>query len=154
MTTIAESLAGKSVVQVLRTIYEDLINRGMSELPKFDKGAIELSSDFSYLVPSDQDIIELFRKGYYTGWYNNESLFDIKYDFPVDIKVVEDDNDGDGNQCRVVIKYTFKDNSFVYIKYEGIYSSWGSNTWDYMGYCFTHTERIVYDYNMLEQISI
>ena len=149
--TIAESLAGKSVVQVLRTIYEDLINRGMKEenLPK-----VNLSSGFSYLVPSDQDIVELFCKGYYTGWYNNESLFDIKYDFLVDIKVVEDDSDGDGNQCRVVIKYTFKDNSFVYIKYEGIYSSWDSNTWDYMGYCFTHTERIVYDYNMLEQISI
>lgn len=151
MTTIAESLQGKSVVQVLRTIYEDLINRGMKEedLPKVD-----LSSSFSYLVPTDEDIIELFRQGYYIGCYDNESLFDIKYDFPTDIKVVEDANDGDGNQCRVVIKYVFKDNSFVYIKYEGIYSSWDSNTWDYMGYCFTHTERIVYDYNMLEQISI
>ena len=149
--TIAESLTGKSVVQVLRTIYEDLINRGMKEK---DLSKLDLSSGFSYLVPSDQDIIEMFRKGYYAGWYDNESLFDIKYDFPTDIKVVEDANDGDGNQCRVVIKYTFKDNSFVYIKYEGIYSSWNSNTWDYMGYCFTHTERIVYDYNMLEQISI
>lgn len=149
--TIAESLAGKSVVQVLRTIYEDLINRGMKKenLPK-----VNLSSGFSYLVPSDQDIVELFCKGYYTGWYDNESLFDVNYDFPTDIKVVEDANDGDGTQCRVVIKYTFKDNSFVYIKYEGIYSSWDSNTWNYMGYCFTHTERIVYDYNMLEQISI
>lgn len=149
--TIAESLAGKSVVQVLRTIYEDLINRGMKEK---DLSKLDLSSGFSYLVPSDQDIIEMFRKGYYAGWYDNKSLFDIKYDFPTDIKVVEDGNDGDGNQCRVVIKYTFKNNSFVYIKYEGIYSSWGSNTWDYMGYYFTHTERIVYDYNMLEQISI
>lgn len=153
MTTIAESLAGKSVVQVLRTIYEDLINRGMKEedLPEVDG---ELSSNFSYLVPSDEDIIELFCRGYNTGWFGNESLFDIKYDFPTDIKVVEDDNDGDGNQCRVVIKYVFKDNSFVYIKYEGIYSSWDSNTWDYMGYCFNHTERIVYDYNMLEYVSI
>lgn len=149
--TIAGSLAGKSVVQVLRTIYEDLINRGMKEK---DLSKLDLSSGFSYLVPSDQDIIEMFRKGYYAGWYDNESLFDIKYDFPTDIKVVEDGNDGDGNQCRVVIKYTFKDNSFVYIKYEGVYSSWDSNTWDYMGYCLTHTERIVYDYNMLEQISI
>lgn len=153
MTTIAESLQGKSVVQVLRTIYEDLIDRGMKEedLPEVEK---ELSSNFSYPAPSDQDIIEMFRKGHDTGWYDNQSLFDINYNFSTDINVVEDDNDGDGNQCRKVIKYAFKDDSFVYIKYEGIYSSWDSNTWDYMGYCFTHTERIVYDYNMLEQISI
>lgn len=153
MTTIAESLQGKSVVQVLRIIYEDLIDRGMKEedLPEVER---DLSSNFSYLVPADQDIIEMFRKGYDTGWYDNQSLFDIKYDFSTDIQVVEDDNDGNGNQCRKVIKYVFKDNSFVYIKYEGTYSSWDNNTWDYMGYCFTHTERIVYDYHMLEHISI
>ena len=46
-----------------------------------------------------------------------------------DIKLVLEENDGDGNQARAVVKIERPDGESFYLRILGTYSSWNSTEW-------------------------
>ena len=143
-------------VSMLRIIFDDMIDRGMTSIPTELSKNVMLESNISDLLPTDADIINLFKYAPMShGELNNKSLF-TAYGMPKsvyeNITVLEDYNDGDGNDAVFVIQYTTLKNHKIIITYIGSYSSWDDTNWYYMGYVPEPKPYISYMYNAIDEI--
>ena len=143
-------------VSMLRIIFDDMIDRGMASIPTELSKNVMLESNISDLLPTDADIINLFKYAPKShGELNNKSLFTTEgmpksvYE---NITVLEDYNDGDGNDAVFVIQYTTLKNHKIIIKYIGTYSSWDDTNWFYMGYVPEPKPYISYMYTAFDEI--
>ena len=143
-------------VSMLRIIFDDMIDRGMKSIPTDPLENVTLESSISDLLPTDADIINLFKyapKSY--GELDDRSLFTTEgmhksvYE---NITVLEDYNDGDGNDAVFVIQYTTLENHKIIIKYIGSYSSWDDTHWYYMGYVPEPKPYISHKYTTFDEI--
>ena len=143
-------------VSMLRIIFNDMIDRGMTSIPPELSKNVVLESNISDLLPTDTDIINLFKyvpNSY--GELDDRSLFATKgmpksvYE---NITVLEDYNDGDGNDAVFIIQYTTLKNHKIIIKYIGSYSSWDDTNWHYMGYVPEPKPYISYMYTAFDEI--
>ena len=143
-------------VSMLRIIFDDMIDRGMTSIPaKLSKNVV-LESSISDLLPTDTDIINLFKNAPKShGELDDMSLFSAR-EMPKsvheNITVLEDYNDGDGNDAVFVIQYTTLKNHKIIITYIGSYSSWDDTNWYYMGYVPEPKPYISYMYNASDEI--
>lgn len=143
-------------VSMLRIIFDDMIDRGMTSIPAKLSENIVLESNISDLFPTDADIINLFKnapKGY--GELDDRSLFfarGMPKSVHENITVLEDYNDGDGNDAVFIVQYTTLKNHKVIIKYIGSYSSWDDTNWYYMGYVPEPKPYISYMYTAFDEI--
>ena len=143
-------------VSMLRIIFNDMIDRGMTSIPTELSKNVMLESNISDLLPTNADIINLFKYAPDShGELNNESLFTTEgmpksvYE---NITVLEDYDDGDGNDAVFVIQYTTLKNHKIIIKYIGTYSSWDDTNWFYMGYVPEPKPYISYKYPTFDEI--
>ena len=143
-------------VSMLRIIFDDMVDRGMTSIPTELSKNVMLESNISDLLPTDADIINLFKYAPMShGELNNKSLF-TAYGMPKsvyeNITVLEDYNDGDGNDAVFVIQYTTLKNHKIIISYTGSYSSWDDTKWYYMGYVPEPKPYISYMYSAFDEI--
>lgn len=143
-------------VSMLRIIFDDMIDRGMTAIPPKLSKNVMLESSISDLLPTDADIINLFKYAPTSnGELNDKSLFFAKGmpDSVLDnITILENYNDGDGNDAVFVIQYTTLKNHKIIITYIGSYSSWDETNWYYMGYVPEPKPYISYIYNACDEI--
>ena len=143
-------------VSMLRIIFDDMVERGMTSIPaKLSKNVV-LESSISDLLPTDTDIINLFKDAPKShGVLNDRSLFfarEMPKSVHENITVLEDYNDGDGTDAVFVIQYTTLKNHKIIIKYVGSYSSWDETNWYYMGYVPEPKPYISYMYTTFDEI--
>ena len=143
-------------VSMLRIIFDDMIDRGMTSIPTKLSMNVMLESSISDLLPTDADIINLFKYAPKSqGELDDKSLFFAK-EMPKsvreNIKVLENYNDGDGNDAVFVLQYTTLKNHKIIIKYVGCYSSWDETNWYYMGYVPEPKPYISYMYSASDEI--
>lgn len=143
-------------VSMLRIIFDDMIDRGMTAIPPELSQNVMLESSISDLLPTDADIINLFKYAPTSrGELNDKSLFyargmpDSVHD---SITVLEDYNEGDGNDAVFVIQYTTLKSHKIIITYIGSYSSWEETNWYYMGYVPEPKPYISYMYTASDEI--
>ena len=143
-------------VSMLRIIFDDMIDRGMTSIPTKLSMNVMLESSISDLLPTDADIINLFKYAPKSqGKLDDKSLFFAKgmpksvYE---NIKVLENYNDGDGNDAVFVLQYTTLKNHKIIISYIGSYSSWDETNWYYMGYVPEPKPYISYMYSASDEI--
>ena len=143
-------------VSMLRIIFDDMIDRGMTSIPTKLSMNVMLESSISDLLPTDADIINLFKyapksqgklddKSLFFAWGMPKSVYE-------NIKVLENYNDGDGNDAVFVIQYTTLKNHKIIISYIGSYSSWDETNWYYMGYVPEPKPYISYMYSASDEI--
>ena len=143
-------------LSMLRIIFEDMIDRGMTSIPaKLSKNVV-LESSMSDLLPTDADIINLFKDAPKShGELDDRSLFSAR-EMPKsvyeNISILEDYDDGDGNDAVFVIQYTTLKNHKIIISYTGTYSSWDETNWYYMGYVPEKKPYISYMYTTSDEI--
>ena len=144
------------IVSMLRIIFDDMIDRGMTSIPAKLSENIVLESSISDLLPTDADIINLFKNASKShGELDNRSLFfarGMPKSVHENITVLEDYNDGDGNDAVFIVQYTTLKNHKVIIKYIGSYSSWDDTNWYYMGYVPEPKPYISYMYTAFDEI--
>ena len=143
-------------VSMLRTIFDDMIDRGMTSIPaKLSKNVV-LESSISDLLLTDADIINLFKHAPMSqGELDDRSLFfamEMPKSVRENITVLKDYNNGDGNDAVFIVQYTTLKNHKIIIKYVGTYSSWDDTNWYYMGYVPEPTPYILYTYTAFDEI--
>ena len=145
-------------VSMSRIIFDDMVDRGMTSIPTILSENVKLESSVSDLLPTDKDIINLFKKApNNNGGLDDESLFTTKgmpNSVRENITVLEDYNNGDGNDAIFIIQYTTLKNHKIIIKYIGSYSSWDKTNWYYMGYVPEPKPYIAYYYDVTDIVSI
>ena len=143
---------------MLRIIFNNMVERGMTTIPKKVLENVTLESSLSDMLLIDKDIINLFKNAAEDNDYNqSNSLFttsEIPESIQNSISILEDYNNGDGNEAVSVIQYITKLGQKIVIKYLGTYSSWDSTTWDYMGYVPEPKPYIAYHYDITDIVSI
>ena len=143
-------------LSMLRIIFEDMIDRGMTSIPAKLSENVVLESSISDLLPTDADIINLFKHAPMRhGELDDRSLFSAR-EMPKsvyeNISILEDYNDGDGKDAVFVIQYTTLKNHKIIISYTGTYSSWDETNWYYMGYVPEPKPYISYMYTAFDEI--
>ena len=64
---------------MLRIIFNDMVERGMTSIPTILSENVRLESSISDMLPTDKDIINLFKKApNNNGGLDDESLFTAK----------------------------------------------------------------------------
>lgn len=143
---------------VLRIIFNDMVERGMTTIPKKVLENVTLESSLSDMLPTDKDIINLFKNAAEDNDYDqSNSLFttsEIPESIQNSISILEDYNNGDGNEAVFVVQYITKLGQKIVIKYLGTYSSWDKTTWYYMGYVPEPKPYIAYHYDVADIVSI
>lgn len=144
------------IVSMLRIIFDDMVDRGMTSIPTKLLNNVVLESSMSELLPTDEDIINLFKYAPKShGELDDKSLFTAR-EMPKsvyeNITVLEDSNDGDGNDAIFVIQYTTLKDHKIILTYIGSYSSWEETNWYYMGYVPEPKPYISYMYNASDEI--
>lgn len=143
-------------ISMLRIIFDDMVDRGMKSIPTKLSMNVMLESSISDLLPTDADIINLFKYAPKShGDLDDKSLFTAK-EMPKSVRenitVLENYNSGDGNDAVFVIQYTTLKNHKIIIKYVGTYSSWDETNWYYMGYVPEPKPYISYMYTAFDEI--
>lgn len=143
-------------VSMLRIIFDDMIDRGMTSIPAELSENVVLESSISDLLPTNADIINLFKHAPTShGELDDRSLFftrGMPKSVYENITVLEDYNDGDGNDAVFIVQYTTLKNHKIIIKYIGSYSSWDDTNWYYMGYVPEPKPYISYMYTAFDEI--
>ena len=143
---------------MLRIIFNDMVERGMTTIPEKVLENVTLESNLSDMLPTDKDIINLFKNAANDNdCFEKTSLFtilEIPESIQNSISILEDYNNGDGNEAVFVIQYITKLGQKIIIKYLGTYSSWDSTTWNYMSYVPEPKPYIAYHYDITDIVSI
>lgn len=150
-------------MQALRVVYEDLMSRGLKDIPpndlfndhEFSKFDFEELKNFNPLLPSDSELLVLFKHSHNEYDYNN--LFKLcmhtkKFDVPVVLVYAE--CYGDGNNIIKVLCYTTLNGQEIYLRFDGTYSSWEDTTWHSISYVKEPIPYTAYDYKTTHSINI
>lgn len=143
---------------MLHIIFNDMVERGMTTIPEKVLENVTLESNLSDMLPTDKDIINLFKNAANDNdCSETTSLFtalEIPESIQNSISILEDYNNGDGNEAVFVVQYVTKVGQKIIIKYLGTYSSWDETNWYYMGYVPEPKPYIAYYYDVTDIVSI
>lgn len=150
-------------MQALRVIYEDLMSRGLKDISpndlfdvhEFSKSDFEELKNFNPLLPSDSELLVLFKHSHAEYDYNN--LFKLcKHlkEFDVPAVLVYEECYGDGNDIINVFWYTTLNGQEIYLRFDGTYSSWDDTTWHSISYVKEPIACTAYDYKTTHSINI